>query len=355
AYERVEHLLPDTVVLCRLLDQGAVVLTGLSDNTQQLALAEMGLSYLLTLTHFVDSSDVAGNVALITLCKQLLHDVNLSEELVDAVLNACSRAHSFLSTSTERDVIAKMIELAQQDGEASSDGDSGKVLPQLRSLQIIEWCVQNQTRAASTARTFTDAVLPLVLEALQQPIEELRLSALRCLGLMGVSSQTHCEKLAGIVVQVANAVREDPIIRCQAVEALADMAMVHSNEFIGEDVLVKALLRVMDISGVPVLQRTAAEAAAKLLFSGRIVRSPVLFAQLVKVFFHPFEETEEDDTKSSNVQSAVKGSAAHLDQILSIFFPAFFGAGGQRGGEIAVQAAAHLISDTCRSVRDEAV
>ena len=153
------------------------------------------------------------------------------------------------------------------------------------------------------------------------------------------------------MVQVANAAREDPVIRCQAVEALADMAMVHSDEIISEDIIVRALLRLMEDGGEPVLQRVAAEAAAKLLFSGRIVRSPSLMAQLVRAFVHPFESSEKEDAPSS----AARGSAAHLDQILSVFFPAFFGAGGERGGIIAVQAAAHLVADSCRAIRDEAV
>jgi hypothetical protein len=358
AYEQVEHLLPDTVVLCRLLDEGAISLKGLSDRNQQVA-AEMLLTFLLMMTNFVDSSDVAGGVSLISLCDKLLADVELSDEVIDAVLAASSKAHAQLAANQDRDVIGKMIGLAlqlwpssiQEDDVDESEAELHlKCMAQLRSLYIIAWCVQNRTRDAgrSASGSFIDVVLPLVMESLQQPNEELRMAAIRCLGLMGVASQTHCERFAGIVVTVASNTREDLLIRCQAVESLADMAMVHSDEIIDEEAIVRTLLRLMDSSGECVLQRTAAEAAAKLLFSGRIVKSPALFAQLVNVFFHPFEEDEEQEEGG-----AVKGSAAHLDQILSVFFPAFFGAGGDRGRVIAVQAVTHLISDACRSVRDE--
>ena len=116
AYERVEHLLPDTVILCRLLEEGATVCSSFADTSPHLPQAELGLTYLLQLTSFVDSGDVAGNTALIALCQLLLRDVKLSEEVVVAVLQAYSRAHCSRGGGRDtRDSAAEqMVQLAQE-------------------------------------------------------------------------------------------------------------------------------------------------------------------------------------------------------------------------------------------------
>jgi len=356
ACDRTESLLPDTVILCRLLLDGATALqSGLVQGSTGMAL--LGMECLLRLTAYADTSDVAGCQQLISVCRAMIEDVEFCDDLVDSVLVAYSKAISTVSGRTSVSVLVQeLVEVAQkvwpctiaESDSVREDEEERRVLSQIRSLHIIAWCVQNHTAAEHRKQeSFTDPLVPMVLEALQQPCEELRSFALRVLGLLGISSARHCAAFAGIVLQVANATQEDTFIRCQAIESLADMAMVHTAELISEDTLVRLLLILMDC-GDCIIQRVAAEASAKLLFSGRIVKSPALFAQLVKVFFHPFESNDEADENCT----AEKGSAAYLDQILSVFFPAFFSAGGGRG-DIALHSVPLLIADICMLVRDE--
>ena len=361
--ERVEQFLPDTVILCELLQEGHTLLRD-EDCPQQ---NELTMELLLRITAFVDTCDVAGSKALISTCKDMVKDLKFLETLVEPVLDACCKAMTAVGANIGED----MSELSQElwpsvfDSEASEDNPFQPKnldidLAQLRSLQVAAWTIQNQTvnKSSPTAEgSPVEAFIPMVLQSLQQPIKDLRSAALRCLGLLGISSEKHCESFAGIVLQVASANQEDSFIRCQAIESLTDMAMVHSDELISQDTLVTLLVRMVDC-GMPLIQRIAAEASAKLLFSGRIVKSPALLARLVRLYFSPIDT---DDTESegyvnfSNPQAkkceASKGSEVYLDQLLSIFFPAFFSAGGDRGSVI-VDSVVHLISNCAMHVRD---
>lgn len=361
--ERVENFLPDTVVLCELLREGHSLLR--DEDCPQLY--ELSMELLLRITAFVDTSDIAGSKELIKTCKSMVKDLKFLETLVEPVLTACCKAMNAVLD----DVGESMAELAQElwpsvfDAEASEDDPFKPKNPdidlaQLRSLQVAAWTIQNQTatkKSSLVGSSPLEVFIPMVLQSLQQPIKELRSAALRCLGLLGISSEKHCESFAGIVLQVASANQEDSFIRCQAIESLTDMAMVHSEQLISEDNLVTLLTRMVDC-GTPLIQRISAEASAKLLFSGRIVKSPALFARLVRIYFSPIES---DDAESegysnfSNPQSkkceTTKGSEAYLDQLLSIFFPAFFSAGGERA-DIVVDSINFLISNCVMNIRD---
>jgi hypothetical protein len=366
--ERVENFLPDTVVLCELLGEGHTLLR--DEDCPQLY--ELSMELLLRITAFVDTSDIAGSKALVKTCKDMVKDLQFLETLVEPVLTACCKA----MTSVGDNVGEDMSELSQElwpsvFGSEMSEDDPFKPknpdidLAQLRSLQVAAWTIQNQTANKKLSSSGVgegvgsplEAFIPMVLQSLQQPIKDLRSAALRCLGLLGISSEKHCEAFAGIVLQVASANQEDSFIRCQAIESLTDMAMVHSDALISQDTLVTLMTRMVDC-GTPLIQRIAAEASAKLLFSGRIVKSPPLLARLIRMFFSPIESDDSDSesyANFSNPQSkkceASKGSEVYLDQLLSVFFPAFFSAGGDRG-DIVVDSVVPLISNCAMNVRD---
>ena len=364
--ERVESFLPDTVVLCKLLKEGHTLLR--DENCPQIH--EISMEYLLRITAFVDTSDIAGSKALISTCKDMLKDLKFLETLVEPVLTACSKAMNLVGSNVgdEMSVISQELWPSVFDSEMSEENpfkakNPDVDLAQLRSLQIAAWTIQNQTaHSCSSAQGVGDATalegfIPMIMQSLQQPIKELRSAALRCLGLLGISSQIHCENFAGIVLQVASAHQEDSFIRCQAIESLADMALVHSEELISQDSLVTLLLRMIDC-GVTSIQRVAVEASAKLLFSGRIVKSAPLFSRLVRIFFCPIEcednefESVTNYSNPNNKKSEIwKDSKGYLDQLLSVFFPAFFSSGWNRW-EIVVDSVACLISHCVMNVRD---
>ena len=156
---------------------------------------------------------------------------------------------------------------------------------------------------------------------------------------------------------------EEGEIRSQALEALIDMTAVYDQYVLHDNALIQFLLRLQE-GAEPALLRVGAEGSAKLLFSGRL-SEPKLFANLLKFFFIPelaaqLSVEEEDDERNNTytdthahhrADDAFLGSSSRLQQILSIFFQAFF-VGGKDRDSIAFLCVSDLVSDLSMLVRD---
>lgn len=158
---------------------------------------------------------------------------------------------------------------------------------------------------------------------------------------------------------------EEGEIRSQALEALIDMTAVYDQYVLHDNALIQFLLRLQE-GAEPALLRVGAEGSAKLLFSGRL-SEPKLFANLLKFFFIPelaaqLSVEEEDDERNNThteththahhtADDAFLGSSSRLQQVLSIFFQAFF-VGGKDRDSIAFLCVSDLVSDLSMLVRD---
>ena len=155
-----------------------------------------------------------------------------------------------------------------------------------------------------------------------------------------------------IIIQVVKTDLEDPLVRCQALQAVVDMAIVYNDRYTNDAILTHLLLRLHDCFNEPSLLRIAAESTAKLLFTGRLT-DPRLFANLLKFFFVPelinsnVDEDEEESGKSTGL-----GSLVRLQQILSVFFQSFFMTGEGRE-QLAIQSTSELVGDMALLVRDD--
>ena len=172
---------------------------------------------------------------------------------------------------------------------------------------------------------------------------------------------TTIAELYNIIYQVASNEIEEGEIRSQALEAIIDMATVYDTLYKDDYSLTMLLLRLQE-GAEPALLRVGAEGSAKLLFSGRL-SEPKLFANLLKFFFLPKLadngiENEEDDEREVGTEVEVEaedaylGSSSRLQQILSVFFHAFFIAGNSRD-TIAFGCTSDLVSDLAMLIRDE--
>lgn len=172
---------------------------------------------------------------------------------------------------------------------------------------------------------------------------------------------TTIAELHNIIYQVASNEIEEGEIRSQALEAIIDMATVYDTLYKDDYSLTMLLLRLQE-GAEPALLRVGAEGSAKLLFSGRL-SEPKLFANLLKFFFLPKLadngiENEEDDEREVGTEVEVEaedaylGSSSRLQQILSVFFHAFFIAGNSRD-TIAFGCTSDLVSDLAMLIRDE--
>lgn len=151
---------------------------------------------------------------------------------------------------------------------------------------------------------------------------------------------------------------EEGEVRSQALEALIDMTAVYEQYVLHDNALTQFLLRLQE-GAEPALLRVGAEGSAKLLFSGRL-SEPKLFANLLKFFFIPElaaqlsieeEDEERNNTLNHTIDDAYLGSSSRLQQVLSVFFQAFF-VGGKARDSIAFLCVSDLVSDLSMLVRD---
>jgi condensin complex subunit 3 len=147
-----------------------------------------------------------------------------------------------------------------------------------------------------------------------------------CFGKLGLFTQedTILNEFKPILLEVASHSDERMEIRAQALLALSDWSMLFSDVLKPCDIGDKTVSFSKLVADLMSNSRTAAvciaaEVAAKLLFSGRVCDSAWL-AQLLAIFFDPrmADLMEEDDGDIKEV-----GSPVRLQQLLTIFFPAY--------------------------------
>ena len=328
----------------------------------------MIVRYLIRLTGFLDISDVCGCKGLVEVFDSMLSDTNLPEMLVEPMLSAWMLASGVSGSSTS---LRMAVSLAQQVvaqaeqgvstapsprsslGEDALPGDSDnddddeerleenrhrvRTLASIRALQVVSWSLQQHIGNRDSVQGFEyyDSIVPFIVESLSQPCPDLRGLSVRCLGLLSLASQDKCQDFHQIILQVAKNEIEESEVRCTALEALVDMAIVYSERFNNDTALTQFLLRLQIDGAEEGLLRVGAESSAKLLFSGRL-SEPKLFSNLIKFFFLPelagssSQRPDDKDRGDSPEEVAHLGSTARLQQILSVFFQAFFVAGNGR-------------------------
>lgn len=334
-----EALIPDTVVLCSLL-QEAHAKASLRDNTP----LQLCCRYLLKLTGFLDRADVSGGRSLVDICETMLIDVLFPEGLVGDVLDAWCKGLGTSGQSSDEAIIEAITNLSEKFGSMEGlelDEASLEILAATRGLQLVEWATRRgictQRPEGGTLPFIVQNFGPFCLDSLQSTSPDMRRLAVQCLGLMGVSSPEACDAHRDILQQVAATELEEEEIRIEAMKALVDMAVVHTSKFLDQPILVNLLLRMSE--GSAALKLLAAECSAKLLFAGTLTE-PRLFAACIRLFFLP-DQADEDPQ-----------ACARAQQLLAVFFQSFFMAGKGRE-RVAWESISDIVSDVALLVRSD--
>ena len=169
--------------MCELLNE-AHASGDLHNNAQN----QLTVRYLLRITAFIDTSDIAGNQQLMSVCSTMMNNIYLPELLIEPVLSAWWRG-SGLSVI---DCVSKIIEISQNihhNSGTEEEEEDIKILTSIRSMLLIEWSIQKVTgkKQANPSDLFA-SISNYLLENLQQPIIELRGLAIRCIGLLTLYS-----------------------------------------------------------------------------------------------------------------------------------------------------------------------
>lgn len=303
------------------------------------------IRYLLRLTSFVDSSDVSGSQEIEKVCQVMMSDIMLNDCLVDPVLSAWFRG---VNVAFGQVVLTNVLRISTI---ADGDSEETQAMKKVRAMEMIAWMLTKYSNGnqgmAKDSTEFIQEVLPIIFSSMQTPIVELRELAVRCLGLSSIASESSDDTNREIIMQVCQAEGEDDLVRGQALQALFDMAVVFPAKFSNDPALTHVLLRILE-SGNSYLVSIASEGCSKLLFTG-VLAEPRLFAQLLKLFLIMEQPSEEEETDDGMIFSSL-GSNTHMQQVLSVFFHAFFVAGNGRE-IIALESIADLVGDVASMIR----
>jgi len=353
----IEHLIPDTVELCSLLASAHA----LPDQLGKKLSLQLSAKNLLSMTSFMDAADVSGGLELTRVCEQMLVDVRFPDMLIEAVLDAWLRGLGKADNTTIFNNITALSEkfgsIDETEGAEELDSGALEVLAATRGLQLVNWALGLGIADAQNNQRLSTTFYQFAIESLQSTSPAMRRLAVRCIGLMGLSSETMCTNNREILFQVAAQDLEEVDVREQALQALVDIATVHPSLFSDHPVLTGLLLRVQeDVRGeftTTSMRRVATEAAAKLLFTGTL-SEPQLFSNVLKVFFVPevfdFESSEADDSEeNANAHIAV----TRLQQLLSVFLQSYSMVVSAKYQQIIVDSIEHVVADLTVLCRDE--
>lgn len=315
----LESIMPDTVIICDLLNDIPVTL--LHNNIPR----HLTLKYLLQLAAYVEGSDVSGREKLSAYCRSSVITLSFPEHLIDYLLETWIQAldnSNFDQILEVADILSKNF--ANEDITADKET---RLLSSLRYLQLYSWVMTKVISIAAGAEIDTtkfESCIPIVLSCLQQPFIELRNQSVTCMGLLGMMSERLCLEHKNILSEVISTDLEDASIRCYALKSLTDYAMVYPNIFSNDISLINILIRIQEnahpndsLEHIE-LASLATESSAKLFFSG-IVSDSRLFAILLRSFFLSSTTFVGDVTSTNNNEITAK-----LLQTLSIFFHTVF-------------------------------
>lgn len=355
----INELLPPVILLCRQIEQGSR--QSLEDNEAML----LTMKYLLGLTKFMRSSE-EGYLQIGIVCDRLLRDIHFPMDLIDDTLAAWAGKPGDHSKVLEALHLAFDLR-SQYQMACSEDNNEGNMEEQealafIRSLQIIQWCLQSAVEHFS-GRSFQitavfgdhlDGIIHDVVLALQQPVMELRCLAVKCVGLLGLCDSMLAESNLALIFQVASNDLEEPEIRCQALEVLCDFVLIYQQAWKHQINLVGLLVRLQE-HGDAEVARVAADVSAKLLYSG-VIEDVSLLAILLKFFFlSEVLQSADDDAQDRDYDPRGQlfdiGDKYRLQQILSLFFQTYFSVIKSSQASL-IQAIPIFVSDISMLIRD---
>jgi condensin complex subunit 3 len=244
----------------------------------------------------------------------------LVEECVEALRATFENEYDFFN--------AISLILANLTSATSSDNGDNK--DHSRVLIVFSVVLENAPSTLSTHDLF-DVTAKIILSAVTNPNMTIREAGISCFGKLGLFSNasTILSEFKPILLKIASKKEEAIQCRGQSILALLDWALVfpdilqpfHDSDS-GESLSFIQILREMVQHANITLATIAAEVATKLLFSVQSLDVGLLASLLVS-FLEPNNREEYDDTIGHSIDLNEVGSPLRLQQLLSLFFPAF--------------------------------
>lgn len=213
---------------------------------------------------------------------------------------------------------------------SAPNSDSGDNKDHARVLFIFSVVLENAPATLSTHDLF-DVMAKIILSAVANPNTTIREVGIGCFGKLGLLSNasTILSEFKPILLKIAAKKEEAIQCRGQSLLALSDWTLVfpdilqpYLDSNSGESISFLSIVREMIQHTNATLGTIAAEVATKLLFSVQISDGSLLASLLVS-FLNPNNRQEYDETSDHDIDIKEVGSPLRLQQLLSLFFPAF--------------------------------
>lgn len=323
---------PDIPTLCDLFQKHLIRLIESIHEGDQESEDEEGFvcSELLKLAQVAGLREEGSRRHFANVMNEVLSNTELPDDLVEDCLQALRAAYDndidyFDSIST----VVFNISSPDEDSEGLSVGH-GPVQTQrdLRVLLIFTVVLENAPSSLSS-HELLDSMGKVILYSLVSSDRLVREVGISCVGRLGLFSResTVLTEFKPVLLQVA--ANDDEAVQCrgQALMSLADWALLYPEiiqpilevDDLGTHLSLITIIQDLMTHPNQLLQAISAEVATKLFFSGRLCDSH-LVARLVVMFFDPKAEDTSDDEENDVKQV---GSPVRLQQLLSLFFPAF--------------------------------
>lgn len=331
----ISKIVPDIPVLCEALEMHITRLVEAiqeSSDEDEDALQDEDVfvcSQLLQMTQATDLKEEGSRRHFISTMKTLLEAIETPEDLLEGCVKALKFAHEkescFLQTIS--DLISELSNLHVDDSQSVME----EVI-QLRIISILAITLENtgaRMASDSTVVGFSSHIVPAVTSRHAL----VREGGVSCLGRLAILSdnKTVLEEFKPLLLSVASNEDEKLEIRAQAMMAICDLSFLFremlspSGSDDDDDIAFVPLLSELLRTSKPAVVGVAAEIASKLLFAGRTLDANLL-ADLIVTYFDQdiasLVSEEEDDATEI-------GSPVRMQQLLSLFFPAY----GMRGVE----------------------
>lgn len=274
----------------------------------------------------------------VSLMCEMLSSMGTPDDLLEGCIMALYAAHDmetrFLQTVSE-------IVSSVGDNEAISDEDAEGctdiVAQQIRVVSILSLALEVvSAQITITGNTAVlDGLSSHIVPAITSPSVAAREAGVGCLGRFALlaGQDRASNEFIPLLLQVFGNVEERMEVRAQAAMALCDLTLVYGDEVVQEDqekeeekVSFTSRLSEMILKANPAMVAVTVEIVAKLLLAGRS-SDPTLLAHLIVVFFDKnladAATADEDDEDGDQEASAEVGSLVRMQQILSLFFPAY--------------------------------
>uniref|UniRef100_A0A7S4JL97 Nuclear condensin complex subunit 3 C-terminal domain-containing protein n=1 Tax=Odontella aurita TaxID=265563 RepID=A0A7S4JL97_9STRA len=268
----------------------------------------------------------------VSLMCEMLGSIKTPEDLLEGCVMALHAAHDmdarFLQTVSE---IVSNVGDDETMSDESADMDTS-ALEQVRVVSILSLALEAVSTYVGTSRNTAvlDSLSAHIVPAVTSPNTAAREAGVGCLGRFALlaGQDRAITELKPLLLQVCSNGEERMEVRAQAAMALCDLTLVFGDE-VQEDKEEEKdsfafLLSEMLCHANPAMVAVAAEIVAKLLLAGRI-SDPTLLAHVVVAFFDKnlADAATSVDGDSDQEAAGDVGSHVRMQQILSLFFPAF--------------------------------